>query len=332
MSAPDDLPEAGWYPDPYEPSRVRYWDGEEWTDHYAPPPPEYGSGRFGDIGTWLGNSFRAIGADGLPVLAFAFVWTVVVTTIFWIFMRWAFVDLVYDNEEIDGEWFTVTWRFIVGLVVAILAEGISFLVLNRFMQRSHMGADPSLGEAMSHAMTRLGAWVRATILIGLGIAVAATVYAVVVALVPDLFLLLTLLLIAFALWAFVKLMFVAATIVAAPPGTPPIRTSANVSKGKFWAVLGRVVLLSLILGVGGLVWGGIFGGLEQPLDQEALVTLEAGDRLEFSTILPRFPDYLPAILVGAVASAFTALITTSAYMRLYLDSGAAIEPLLARQD
>lgn len=28
---------AGWYSDPDEPSQLRYWDGEAWTSHTAPP-------------------------------------------------------------------------------------------------------------------------------------------------------------------------------------------------------------------------------------------------------------------------------------------------------
>ena len=44
-------PAAGWYPDPFgELSRIRYWDGREWTDHFqtildpvAPQKPSNGA-------------------------------------------------------------------------------------------------------------------------------------------------------------------------------------------------------------------------------------------------------------------------------------------------
>jgi hypothetical protein len=30
---------AGWHDDPSAEGKKRYWDGSEWTDHVAPPPP-----------------------------------------------------------------------------------------------------------------------------------------------------------------------------------------------------------------------------------------------------------------------------------------------------
>lgn len=36
-------PPAGWYPDPHDQSRQRYWDGTQWTDHAAPQTEVAGS-------------------------------------------------------------------------------------------------------------------------------------------------------------------------------------------------------------------------------------------------------------------------------------------------
>jgi hypothetical protein len=36
----EDAPRAGWYPDPELPSRLRWWDGEDWTDIRRPRPTE----------------------------------------------------------------------------------------------------------------------------------------------------------------------------------------------------------------------------------------------------------------------------------------------------
>lgn len=327
MSGPDDLPESGWYPDPHEPSRVRYWDGDEWSDHYAPAPPP-GGARFTDIGTWLRNSFRAIGVDGLPALVFAFISAAIVTTLFWVLMRWAIADVVYDDEELFAEWSTVAWRLALAVSIAVLAEGFAFLVLNRFMQRAHMGAEPSLPEAVRHAATRMGAWVRATLTILAGAAVALVAFTAALQGTPaDVWFLLLFVLLVVAVWLYVKLMFLAAAIVAAPPGTPAIRSSADVSKGNFWAVLGRFLLLSLILGFAASIWDGAFSAFDQPFDDAQLLELEASDRLRVGDIMASFPNFVPAVIFGAVAAAFTSLITSSAYMRLYLDSGAPVEPL-----
>ena len=36
----EDAPSAGWYPDPELPSRLRWWDGEDWTDIRRPRPSD----------------------------------------------------------------------------------------------------------------------------------------------------------------------------------------------------------------------------------------------------------------------------------------------------
>jgi Host cell surface-exposed lipoprotein/Protein of unknown function (DUF2510) len=55
-------PPAGWFPDPTDPSRQRYFDGKAWTENYAPfgarspgmgQPAKPGMSRGAKIGLWL---------------------------------------------------------------------------------------------------------------------------------------------------------------------------------------------------------------------------------------------------------------------------------------
>jgi hypothetical protein len=42
IAPPPNLPAAGWYADPHDASRVRYWDGAGWTQNVVPisAPPQ----------------------------------------------------------------------------------------------------------------------------------------------------------------------------------------------------------------------------------------------------------------------------------------------------
>ncbi|MBU9763845.1 DUF4352 domain-containing protein [Mycobacterium sp. TNTM28] len=65
-------PIAGWYPDPSDPGRQRYFDGKVWTEHYAPvglPTPAVGQPKPGmsrgkKIGLGVGAGFLALVAIG----------------------------------------------------------------------------------------------------------------------------------------------------------------------------------------------------------------------------------------------------------------------------
>ncbi len=108
--------------------------------------------------------------------------------------------------------------------------------------------------------------------------------------------------------------------------------SAQVSTGRFWKVLGRIMLLSLGLAALGTCLRLITSGYEAPLDQQAMVdSLEALDGDSVIENL-RFADWListNAMVIFVAASAFvysiTTMISTSAMMRLYLDAGGASE-------
>lgn len=64
MSEP--TPPAGWYPDPGEPTVLRYWDGTAWTTHLQPAPQEIETVSRPD---WLTNRTVAIAIVAAIVMA-----------------------------------------------------------------------------------------------------------------------------------------------------------------------------------------------------------------------------------------------------------------------
>ncbi|MQA96959.1 MAG: DUF2510 domain-containing protein [Streptosporangiales bacterium] len=68
-------PPAGWYPDPYSPSLLRWWDGERWSDHTQPAEAAGPAGGTDDAGTgWAtpgghGPPGPGHGWEGTPVPA-----------------------------------------------------------------------------------------------------------------------------------------------------------------------------------------------------------------------------------------------------------------------
>lgn len=68
-------PRAGWYPDPSDPSRQRYFDGNAWTENYAPfpaPPPGVGQpGKAGPLKKSEKKLILGIGAVAVVLIAIA---------------------------------------------------------------------------------------------------------------------------------------------------------------------------------------------------------------------------------------------------------------------
>lgn len=68
---------AGWYPDPYDRARERYWNGSEWTDDYRPAP----SAEPGPPGSWAppGSAPSTGAAGGRPDIPNHLVWAILST-------------------------------------------------------------------------------------------------------------------------------------------------------------------------------------------------------------------------------------------------------------
>ena len=53
------MTDAGWYPDPSAPGRIRFWDGKGWTEHSLEAPPVQEA-------TWLGPASRSSAPKARP--------------------------------------------------------------------------------------------------------------------------------------------------------------------------------------------------------------------------------------------------------------------------
>lgn len=66
-----ELPPAGWYPDPQDANRQRYWDGKGWTEHTADTSPQVAASG----GAGAGSTTTSSGPD-------TWTWQSIVATIF----------------------------------------------------------------------------------------------------------------------------------------------------------------------------------------------------------------------------------------------------------
>jgi len=317
---------AGWYDDPHMPGRMRYFDGQAWTNHFHSPD------QAPDVGSWINNTFSIFAKHWPGAATIAFFFTLTGNLVAWFAFREILGDLVFRDEDIVN--FSAGKAVVLVLVgvFGLVWQGFGWLSLNRFMQRAHYQANPSVSEAVTHALSRLPKYLGVTAVLVLAAFVLIAIIVAAAFVSPVLALFLVLFSIVGAVWAFVKLSFLSAAIVAAPAGTGVLRASADVSSGRFWAIAGRVIVFTIALGVAANIVSALIGDFGSAVDADALTGIFQvdGDELiiddfRFSTLFPSTGRLLVALVVTSIVRGATTMISTSAFMRLYLDVGAPSE-------
>lgn len=324
---------AGWYPDPYRPDELRYYDGQDWTEHYRK------EGALPDIGDWLNATFSVIKDHFLGAAIIAVGFSLIGGLLTWVMVRLALGDLAVIDEELVGFDLgrTVTVG-VIGIVATILWQAFTGLALMCFMQRAHQQAGPTVGAAMARALRRLPKSLAVFLIIVFVFMLMAVVLGAVIALAIEvnaafagLAVLLGLLLAVLTVYLWVRFAFLNAAIAAAPKGESVARASLGISRGRFWGVFGRLLLLAVAVSVGANILGAASGGNASVINptsiqQDLIDASGPGEPFEFPDIV--FGDLVPTgggfivfMLFSGFVSGLAAMVSASATMRLYLEAG-----------
>lgn len=360
-------PEAGWYPNPEAAHEVRWWDGEQWTDHVernpmavpaSPPPPagppgtpQYVIGpqplapKNRPVGEWLNETFSLIGARIGHIFTLAVVLGLVPNLVhaaaLYTTFREATLFLPANNGEPTFEGVTSTGLLTITatMIITMLLGLVLWAAICRQIQLERTGEpevwSASIGPAFARALrvfgVQLGMWLL--FIIGLAVMIFLS-YAV----DPGTLLVTIPLFIVGVIYLGVRLSLAVTAATVAPRGVSSFTNSFSLTKGRFGMMVGRVVVLSILLLMGSLILSvltqvvlGAFqgGGLADPIIMDSLVD----QTIEWETFFGSNPAafFLTTVLSGLGNSLLLGLVLGGLVV-LYGDLGGEIADDLQQSD
>ncbi|MDH5521187.1 MAG: hypothetical protein OEZ14_11725, partial [Acidimicrobiia bacterium] len=288
-------------------------------------------GHLNDIGVWLRRTFKV----GLARLAHCVLLTVLgfVPAVFVFAVSYLTLSEISNDGGLQGTTVVMTVLLAVLFLLWMLWVGVVTLAQNHLLYHAHIGNRSSLGQSIQAGFQGVGrlAWAYLTLVVYLVMVVAVVggltfLFSLVSGTLGGVFFVVAYVAaLALSVWLGVKLAFLVIAAAVAPPGDRPMVVSVEMTNGYFWAVLGRVLLLGLILSVAlvpvMLIFGGLFGTLgASSIEDPGSATATA---------------LIGAVAVGGLLYLIVTLamqvFSTSGIVRLYVDLGGPAQPAQPEQ-
>lgn len=325
------LPPAGWYPDPENPTGPRrWWNGADWTDQREsplPPPPPMSmmqpgaapgvpptpmgsttASGFVSLSSLLKFALNALKNNWIPLIIVGIIGAVPAAMYYASLIR-AMDGLVFDadggiNGFSDSNLVPIgIWAAVTTAVWAMLSLVASALMLNYYDDTAGQGGQmaglKSLGGAIGRVFKRLLPAIGWLLLGYVVLTVAITVVFILMILLASIHVALAVLfvlaLIPVGVFLAIRFWFTGVAVVDRPGN--PYRLSGLVSKNRWWATVGYLIVILAVL----MVPQAIIGQIPSLYIKVDVVQNTVAETLTISTSIST---------VGVIVYGFVTMVTT----------------------
>lgn len=333
------------------------WDtpAQQWES--PPYQASYGAGAelghgYGDIGEWLGKSFNVLFKRIVPLLvlliaipAAAFI---VVAVLVGLVINGISIDNTGIDPQVEGFSGGLVALAIVAFLAALVVAGAAYIGAHHQLYAAHIGEPQGIGQSMSTGLRRIPRlilWALVGFAAYIAFVIAFVVLFAIVGLIASdsgavgglLVFLIVIGAIVGGIWLLVRLSFFWVALAVGPAGTNPFTASFEATRDRFWATLGRLILLFIMLFVIGILLNIVVQGAlvssaasEFSVDSDGDLLIDGEPADNFDTIdlgdfIPGLGWFVALAIFSVISQAVQQGIAISAQTRLYAEAGGSGE-------
>ncbi len=317
MFDPPSLPAAGWYRDPDVPGAERWWNGRAWEPDWRSTVVPAEPGGLPDVSGWIGRAVRRSILRWRAVLVVALLTGAPASVLVALATRLLVDGVVITDDDVIG-WSNDRLPLaivlsLIGLVLSAVGALATATMMLRTVDETAAPDDTAptmVADDVDRAMRSIGVGLRLlprtigwSLMLAIAVLGAAAAIVAVFVVVWPLGVLLLLLVFPLAVWAAIRLAFVLQALVDRPGS--PFGRSAVVSRARWWAVFGRLLLIgiiawgiSMVVNVSTMlvVGGGAFGSTTIEFDENGRLT----DNVVLAELVPVSTASIVVGVIGAV--------------------------------